>query len=787
MKRAAVVSLLLLSPAVLPHAGAQEQDQAEPPATVPAPAVPDQPEEDESLLAPGQEGSDMVDRIVFRDETTDQVLALLERLTGRSIIRPQALPAATFTFNSQKPMTREEAILALESMLSINGIGVTPLGELFLKVVPLARLRSEAPEFLTQSTLNLPPSGRVVSRMLYLDFLSLEEIQTQLNLMITSGSGSIIPFPKANGMLITDTVSNLQAIEELLKEVDRPFERQTVTRFFAIQHGRAEEIVAQLETLAGTAGVPELSSRTILTADERSNQIILVADEGQVDIFTDLIEKLDVPALLVTNNEVIFLKHANAVEVASLLSQLAGGRSGGSSIGAGGSGSAGGGSRLGAGRTGGGRSGGMSSGTNRRGGSNNTRTNRGGGGGGQRTPQVPQLPGVRAQQVEAPAPSAPSPAEAGGALDGITSSVGESDFSENLTILADERTNAIIVSGTRQDITLLTELIEKIDIILAQVRIEVFIAEVSLSGSDNRGIDFFELEYAEASGDLSFTGSLGDVYRFSRTADRVWEAVFNIASRSSDVEILSTPTLVTTHNKEARFLVGESRPIVTGTLTSGIQNDAIRTQVQQQDIAIELTVLPLIGNDGTIQLEILQTVDDVGEEEVLVDGNPQPVIIRREAESFVSVADGEVIVLGGLQRSRKSNSEGRMAFFGSLPLIGDLFTSRSKSNERTELLLFIRPTILATTQEANADGRKMINRQTREADIRHALDPENYPDPDSPGLSPEARELRRRGGQRRMEELRKQRETEPWFEGTVPDGAEEAAPEADGAGTDPEG
>src|SRR5690625_4348355 len=339
----------------LPSGWAQEEEDAE-----------------ETLLAPDRNGDETVDRIAFRDETTDQVLDLLERLTGRSIIRPQALPAATFTFNSQQPMTREEAILALESMLSINGIGVAPLGELFLKVVPLAQVRTESPEFLMESTLGLVPSGRIVSRMLYLEFLGIDEIQTQLNLMITSGSGSIIPFPKANALLITDTVANLQAIEELLDEVDRPFSPQTETRFFPITYANAGELLAQVQLLAGVEGIPEMSTRTKLVADERSNQIIVVADRRQMNVFEELIEKLDVQAELTTKNEVIFLKYANAVDVASILSQLAGGSGGGFRSGIGGGagtsggfgGSAGGRGGLGAGRssgsfgTGGGTSGG---------------------------------------------------------------------------------------------------------------------------------------------------------------------------------------------------------------------------------------------------------------------------------------------------------------------------------------------------------------------------------------------------------------------------------------------
>jgi general secretion pathway protein D len=686
----------------------------------------------------GAPGADMVDRIVFRDESTDQVLNLLERLTGRSIIRPQALPAATFTFNSQRPMTRDEAILALQSLLTINGIGVSPMGDLFLKVVPLARVRSEAPEFLNESTLNLSASGRIVSRMLQLEFLGIEEVQAQLNLMITSGSGSIITFPKANSVMITDTVSNLQSIEALLAQVDRPSAPRIETHFYPVRYARATDLVGQIQAFSNVSGSPELSGRTTITADERSNQIILIADRRQVAYFENLIQKLDVQAELITRNEVIFLKHAQATEVASLLSQLATGRSGGAAA------------RSGATPRTGQQTGQRPATTPTQ--RPTTITQRPPTNTSQRNLQVPQIPGqTRAQSSDVMALQEEgsggglSIGAAEGALNDLAGAVGGSDFSESLTILPDERSNAIVVSGTRQDIELISELIEKIDIILAQVRIEVFIAEISLSKDDARGIDSLGIRFNEGTDVFNFNVA-GPGYSISRT-DLQWAALFEAAKTRSEVEILSTPTLVTTHNKEARFLVGETRPVITGFSDGSFQGGTTRSQVQQQDIAIELIVKPLIGNDGTIQLEIFQKVDDLGEETVPIDGNPQPVIIRREAESFVSVSDGEIVILGGLQRARKGQSNKRMAILGDIPVLGNLFTSSSQASVRQELLVFIRPTVLPTTRAANEDAQQQISRQSREPYIRHKMDPEIHPDPDEepekPSLSAPQRSPRR--------------------------------------------
>lgn len=680
------------------------------------------------------------ERLVLRDESIDQVLALLERLTGRSIIRPQALPTPTFTFTSQRPMTRDEMILAIQSMLSINGVGVSPMGDMFLRVVPLAQIRQQSPEFLSEPASNLPASGRVVSRLLELDFLRIPEIQAQLNLMLSQQGGSIIPFEKSNSFLVTDTISNIQAMEALLTQVDVPSLPKTETRFFTIRYGRAGEIVSQVQAFATGPGGLELGAGTVLTADERTNQVIVVADRRQMAFFEGFIEKLDIQAELMTKNEVLYLKHAMAVDVASLLTQLVtGSRSGMSSGGAGGS------SRTNT-RTPS-RSGGRSNRSQIGQGSQRSST----GSGNQRqqntnrnTPRMPVIPGanVRTQGADVGAMGADV-----GAMQAATEAVqdtlgeaGETDFSETLSIIPDERSNAIIISGTRQDIAMVTELIEKIDIVLAQVRIEVFIAEVTLSEDAASGIDAFNIKYKEGGG-LSFGGS-GPGWTLSRSAALEWEAMLGRAAGNSNVKVLSTPTIVTTHNREATILVGERRPIITGTSEGNYSGGTIRSQVTYEDIGIELMVLPLIGNDGTIQLEIDQKVDNIVGT-VTIDNNEQPIIGTRQATSFVTVADRETIILGGLQSSEKSKTKNRLGIVGQIPVIGGIFGSKKEEEIRRELLVFIRPTVLMSTTDAYKDAQEALRRNVLYEELEDRMNPPPPPEPPlPPSFSPDAEALR---------------------------------------------
>lgn len=672
----------------------------------------------------------MVRDLVFRDESLDQVLEVLERLTGRSIIRPQALPAATFTFSRRRPMTRDEAILAIESLLSINGIGVTPMGDMFLRVVPLARVRSEAPEFLVEPASTLPPSGRVVSRLLELDFLNLTEIQTQLNLLLSPNGGSIIPFEKSNALLVTDTVSNIQAMEQLLARVDRPTARRTETRFYPVRFARATELVNQIQAFQAGPGGTELGAGTVITADERTNQILLVADPRQFEFFENLIERLDVQADLTTRNEVLYLKHADAVEVASILAQLVSGGQSGAGARAGGTQRRGQQTRLG--------TPGQMTPQQRQQQQRQQRQQRQQQ---QRQPQggMPQLPGQGGRVGAQQASEAPQPSQA---VQAVLEEAAGTDFSESLTVLPDERSNAIIISGTREDIVLLTDLIEKLDIVLAQVRIEAFIAEVTLTNNRGRGISEFGISYIDGVVSPSVSGP-GYSITAERTAGEAvnWEALFTTAESNSNIRVLSVPMIVTTHNQEATIEVGESRPIITGTLSDGQFGSSIRSNVTYQNIGIILTVTPLIGGDGTVQLAIDQEVNDIVDE-VRVDGNDQPVIGTRRANSFVSVADRETVILGGLHSTNRSSTKSRLGILGQIPLLGNIFSSRGRNDTRRELLVFIRPTVLPATTDVHRDAQEAIEKHTQRDSIRELLDPP--PPPPPAGHSPEALELRRR-------------------------------------------
>ncbi|MDP2138627.1 MAG: secretin N-terminal domain-containing protein [Candidatus Didemnitutus sp.] len=608
--------------------------------------------------------------IVLRDENIDQVLALLERLTGKTLLRPQALPGAAITVNLRESVTRSEAIRAIETLLNLNGVALTPLGDRFLKVTALNVAKSEAPDLIEGSTLALPTSGRIASKLFQLNFLRVGEFMPQIAQLLSPSAGSPpVVFDKANAALITDSLSNLQRIEVLVARLDQPALSGMNPKFYPLQYAKASEVVNKMRTILSGPLQAQLGTSTSFNPDDRTNQIIVISDPRQFAFFDDLIARLDVKSDPNTRNEVIYLKHATAKDVASILSQLVSGQN------------------------------------------NASRT------AGQDSVRPTSI-------IPPPGGTAPSPTAAVVTLPtGANLSIEPSNqFSTLLTILPEERSNSIVVSGTIDDIRLIGELVDKIDIILAQVRIEVVIAEVSLGNNSQSGISALGLKI-EGDKLVGFSGAGAGfaVSEATRTpglsGDYDLSAIISLATtpRKNNATILSQPNILTTHNKEGKLFVGEQRPVISSylndsTAASSNIGTGYRSTVSSKDIGIQLSVKPLIGIDGTVQLEIKQEVNDILGD-ITIDGNPQPRIGRRTTESFVSVRSGEIIVLGGLQRTSKSKSTSRL---GPIPFLGDLFGSRSREDTRTDLLFFLRPTVLTNTPADIAPALEQVDKLPKE-------------------------------------------------------------------------
>ena len=623
-------------------------------------------------------GDEMIPSFKISGLPIDGVLAALEFHTGRSILRPAALPTAEYTLVIDRPIPRSELILAIETLLALNQIGVAPLGERFLKVIALAQAKTEAPEMISGSAFDQPASGKIATKVFQFDFLRVNEFMPQLQGLLTPGvGGGVVILDKTNAALVTDSVSNLQRIENLIKALDRPATTGLTPKFYPLKSAKASDLVNKLRTVLSGSLQTQLGTSTTYNADDRTNQIILIADRRQYAFFDELIAKLDVKADPNTRNEVIYLKHAAAKDVSTLLTQLVTGQTNAAQ-------------------------------------KTSAQSVR---------PGQINLPG----QPAAPQPAAPQPAVVTSVGPEIASLAGSNEFSTLVTVTYDERSNAVIVSGTGDDIRLIKDLVDKIDIILAQVRIEVIIAEVTLSDTDKTGLTALNLTAATnaTTGVRSITNFSGAVAGWNITEGIVdplsLKAALTDAGTRSNVNVLSAPTIVTTHNKEAQVVVGQKRPVVTGT-TSVSNTGGTSSTYTYQSIAIDLKVTPLIGDDGSIQLKIDQKVDDLLGS-TTIDGNQVPIIGTRQATSFINVYDNQMVVLGGLQRQKFGNDRAKIGFLAEIPIISQLLGGREKSRERTELLLFVRPHVIKPS-EVSDDAKKNIDGLSNKEQInQYLIDP----------------------------------------------------------------
>jgi general secretion pathway protein D len=193
--------------------------------------------------------------------------------------------------------------------------------------------------------------------------------------------------------------------------------------------------------------------------------------------------------------------------------------------------------------------------------------------------------------------------------------------------------------------------------------------------------------------------------------------------RKNNSTIFSVPSITPMHNKEGKIFFGETRPVISSVTSSatGSSSNGLSSQssVTPQEIGTTVTVKPLIGYDGSVQLEIKQEISDVAGE-VKVGQDTQYIINKREVENFITAKSGEILVLGGIQKRSNSKTTNRL---GPIPFIGDLLGSRSRREDRTELVFFIRPTVLTNTDADNVQAMQQIENMPNKDAVKKVLRP----------------------------------------------------------------
>jgi general secretion pathway protein D len=693
-------------------------------------------------------GNGKVEKIEFSNASINAVLEYYARLTKRTLI-PAPNLAGTITFRSQGDLTVGEAIQALDSVLSLNGIATVPVGDKFLKVVQIAAGKQEVPP-VSIGREGILDRDALITQIIPLKFADASEavqaVQPYLHPF-----GQLIPLVKSNSLMITDTGNNVKQMLEIINYVDQPTALRVEHRIYDIKHARAADVVAQLQTIiqesqaAGTApvpgrpatsivrppvrppipGQPALSSapvgeepsesvvegKVIMTADDRTNKIFILSRTENFPFFDSIITELDSQVEPDVVIEVITLDFANAEDLAGLLNSVVTGSTPPST------------SRT----TSRERSTSSRSST-----SSSSRSTRSG---------INSTP-------PAATPPPPTAAVAGGQmLEGFL------DYPDGVRIIPDQRTNALMIVATKSDMERIKSLIGNLDTSVPQVLVEVIIAEVNLGDGLETGVEW--VKRLEKDKNVAYTGatstgkppkpqdlnSLSDelfqqaisnapgIALASLSGGLTYFATFNkldldmmirLLSTDSKFKVLSTPIIQTMNNQEARITVGEQRPVPTEAVSDVVSTDttAVRQNIEYRDIAIELIVTPRINPGGYVSMDIHQTINDVGGN-IPLNGSFVPIITLREAESSVSVKDQSTIVLGGLIKENKNESETKVPFLGDIPFFGNLFKGKETNTSRNELIVFIKPTVLRNDREAadEAVRRAKLLKAGKELDL----------------------------------------------------------------------
>ena len=566
--------------------------------------------------------------------------------------------------------------------------------------------------------------------------LNKKEIVEALDSVLALNGISMIP----TGEKFITAVPVAQAIQEGAafkdrKPEDLPEASQYVTQIVQLEHVNPVDAQAIIAPFAkNPAGIVVI---------EQSKILILRDYAINVKRMLELIKKIDVYVPVDIQPEVIPIKYALAGDISSVLSSL--------TSGGGGSGAAVGGTGGATGRSSRTRAGGRSG------------TGQGG------TPgQMNQFGGQNQGAAGLGATGAGRGGTAGGSfnqrLQQIVSraaNAGELQILGDVKILADERTNSLLVFANKQDMSMITNIIGKLDIVLQQVLIEALIMEVSTDNGHSLGVSY--RQNAKKSGKFTGVGSANNGQGFlssfpnlgagstSTTTDTTsstpavaalpggfsyfgqFSGNFDFALQAiaddSSINVLQRPRIQTSHAVPASFFVGETVPTVTGSsygdfggIGSGYGSRNSYTQLR---VGVQLDVVPLINPDGLVVMEIEQKIDQLGPP-VKIDNNDVPTTTSREAYATIAVRDRDTIILGGFIKSDKQGNKSGVPILKDVPLLGALFRSSSNRKRQTEMIVLMRPTVLPTpeaaAQAASADRR--MTPEIRRAEIEYQLDKE---------------------------------------------------------------
>lgn len=601
----------------------------------------------------------------FVDVDISVVVKFISDVTGKNFVFDDKVKG-NITIIAPSKLSVDEAFSLFTSVLELKGFTIVPSGKVY-KIVPISQAKQSGTEILKEG--ESPVSDAYITRLIQLKSISASKVMSFLQPLI-SRDGHISSFGPGNMLMIVDSATNIEKVLKIIDSIDKPGAEEP--ELVMLKHANAEDVVKIIaEALVlGSKTQPSVvrpprpgeavigasveEARANVFADTRLNAVVLIADKQEKEAMKRMIALLDIPLPEATSKiNVYFLEHADVTELSKVLEGMITGISS----------------------------------------------------------QV--RPGQAAQHGQ---PSK-SPFELGG----------------KITISPDKATNSLVIVASPADYQNLLQVIRQLDRKRKQVYVEAMIVEASIDRLQELGtrwriiaekdgepvavggfgtIDatamqniLFGLTGLTAGGmgnflDVPITtiGSDGKAVPTTLTVPG-FAALFSLNEFKGAINVLSTPQILTSDNKEAEIIVGENVPFISKKESDPSRPQSVFSTIERKDVGITLRLTPQIAEGGYVKLDIYQEISALKQESTLVVLTVGPTTTKRSTKTSVVVKDNQTVVIGGLMEEREEENVYKVPLLGDIPILGWLFKNKSVEKKKTNLLVFLTPHIVKEAEQ----------------------------------------------------------------------------------------
>ncbi len=611
-------------------------------------------------------------KIDFNDVDIRKVIETVSEITGKNFLIDDRVQGRV-TMVGPKSLTADEIYQVFLSILRVKGYALVPAGKIN-KIVPAANVASYNMDTEVGATAKKKVGDQYITQVIHVQYTNADDLRNLLAPLIPK-SDSITAYGPTNLLIITTTESLLSRLGQIISVVDVAGAREEI-RTIKVNYAPVEDLAGKITQIiqkqSRPVAVPRRSARGIRPAqaaslmetkiipDDRTNSIIAIGDVQTLDRVEALVKQLDVSMPAGKGKiHVYYLQNADSDDLSKVLMGI----------------------------------------------------------------PVKQV----SNQVKA---TSGNPGQAAAARTGTP----ETDIS----IISDPATNSLVITAKPEDYAVLESVIRKLDVPREQVLVEVLIAEVSMDKTLSMGVEWRAANKFN-DGTLGFGGStfgaldslvasfpstpsglvvgaLGETISFNVGGQVVdvpnLGTLISLLRTDSDVNILSTPTIVTMDNHEAEIVVAQNVPFQTSTKFDA-NNQPVIT-FDYRDVGLTLRITPQINSERFVKLDIFTQLEALVANTISTGLSREiaPTTLKRMANTSVVVSDGQTVVIGGLIRDDKTKVVSRVPVLGSLPILGALFRKESTVASKTNLLIFLTPHIIANPKDMQEASRSSVRKQT---------------------------------------------------------------------------